>query len=98
MRNGRLTIDIFKGKVGHHFVVEEENVPPVELTLIEVNPLRNFAKLEREPFSLTFTSPGAGVLPQRIYTLRHAEAGLNQIFLVPVGGDAEKVTYQAVFN
>jgi hypothetical protein len=30
--------------------------------------------------------------------LRHATLGLRPIFLVPIAGSQEKVTYQAIFN
>jgi hypothetical protein len=93
-----LTVDMFSDKVGQVFVIEESDHPAIELTLIEVSPLRNYAKLKREPFSLCFTSRGSGVLPQRMYALRHAVLGLHSIFLVPVDGNNENVTYQAVFN
>jgi hypothetical protein len=92
------TIDIFSDKVGQPFVVDEPGVPAIELTLVEVVPLRNFANAARAPFSLLFTSRGSAVLPQRIYALRHAVLGLQMIFLVPIAGNSESVTYQAIFN
>jgi len=92
------TIDMFSDKVGQAFVVEEPDVPAIELTLVEVTPLRNFANAARAPFSLLFTSRGSTVLPQRIYALRHAVLGLQTIFLVPIAGNSESVTYQAIFN
>jgi hypothetical protein len=94
----QLTIDTFSDKVGQVFIIEEADYPAIELTLTEVSPLRNYAKLKREPFSLLFTSQGNGVLPQRMYALRHAALGLHSIFLVPIAGSNENVTYQAVFN
>jgi hypothetical protein len=93
-----LTIDMFSDKVGQAFVVEETGVPPIELTLIEAKALQNYGNAAREPFSLLFTSVGGAVLPQRIYPLRHATLGLRPIFLVPIAGSQEKVTYQAIFN
>ena len=92
------TIDMFCDKVGQAFVVEEPDFPAIELTLVEVIPLRNFANAARAPFSLLFTSRGSAVLPQRIYALRHATLGLQSVFLVPVAGNSESVTYQAIFN
>jgi hypothetical protein len=92
-----LTIDMFTDKVGQAFVVEELNVPATELTLAEVTALQNYVKAARAPFSLLFTSRENAVLPQRIYTLRHADLGPQTFFLVPTG-TKEKVTYQAIFN
>ena len=93
-----LTIKEFNGKVGDAFTIEESDFPAVELTLIEAKALPNFGKSPREPFSLLFTSQGAGVLPQRQYTLRHAVLGPQPFFLVPTGQKGEVVTYQAIFN
>jgi hypothetical protein len=98
MTLGLLTIDMFIDKVGHTFVVEEPNLPAIELTLAEVTPLHNYAKAAREPFSLIFTKPGPDVLPQRMYHLRHAALGLQCMFLVPIAGSRDKVTCQAIFN
>jgi hypothetical protein len=93
-----LTIEMFSGKVGETFVVEEPNVPAVVLTLTEAVAMRNYANTTRAPFSLLFTSRGSSVLPQRMYALRHAALGLHSIFLVPIAGSRESVTYQAIFN
>jgi hypothetical protein len=94
----RLTVDMFSDKVGHAFFVEMPDVPAVELKLTEVTPLQNYRKAPREPFSLMFTGPGGLILPQRRYALRHAALGPQWMFLVPVAGNKDKVTYQAIFN
>jgi hypothetical protein len=93
-----LTFDMFKDRVGETFVVEEKEMPAVELTLAEATPLRNYAKLARAPFSLIFTTKGVGQMMQRMYALRHPALGLHLIFLVPVGRDGDVASYQAVFN
>nr|WP_312083883.1 hypothetical protein [Brevundimonas sp.] len=70
------------------------------LTLVDVRPLT--ATLApgtmRTPFSLTFRSQSAVVLPQKTYGLRNAVMGVLQVFLVPVARDREGIVYQAVFN
>lgn len=93
-----LTLEMFSDKIGQGFVIEEPDMPAIELTLTEVKGLPNFANAPRAPFSLLFTSHGKGVLPQRMYPLRHAALGLHSIFLVPVGRDGDKASYEAVFN
>jgi len=93
-----LTIDMFSDKVGQAFVLEEPDLPAVELTLTEVKPIKNYANAARAPFSLLFTTQGVGVLPQRMYALRHAAIGLQSLFLVPIGKNGDTVTYQAIFN
>jgi len=93
-----LTIEMFADKLGQAFILEEEDVPAIEFTLSEATPLRNFANLPREPFSLIFVTRGIEPLPQRIYALRHADLGLRSIFLVPIGRKDDEVSYQAIFN
>ena len=93
-----LTIEMFADKLGQAFVLEEEDVPAIEFTLTEATPLRNFAQLPREPFSLLFVTRGVEVLPQRMCALRHADLGLHSIFLVPIGRQGDEVSYQAIFN
>jgi hypothetical protein len=66
--------------------------------LTEARPLPDYAKAARAPFSLLFTTQVGFVLPQRMYPLRHAALGLQSTFLVPVGRDGNKATYEAVFN
>ena len=98
MTDAPLTRELFSDKVGHTWVVNEPDVPAIELTLTEVESMRNYAKLKREPFSLFFTTKGNFVLPQRLYALRHAALGPMSIFLVPIGREGDVTTYQAVFN
>lgn len=93
-----LTIDVFSDKVGQVWTLDEPEAPPIEVTLIEVQPLKNYAKLKREPFSLLFTTTGNFVLPQRIYAMKHATLGAMSLFLVPVGREGDVTTYQSIFN
>jgi hypothetical protein len=51
----------------------------------------------RAQFSLYFTGPPQPILPQRIYRLAHPSLGDLELFLVPVGADADCVTYEAAF-
>lgn len=52
----------------------------------------------RGQFALIFIAPPGPVLPQRIYSLDHADMGPMDIFLVPISSDATGVRYQAVFT
>lgn len=92
------TIDMFADKIGGAFVVDEPDLPALELTLTEVTALRNYAQAARAPFSLIFTAGAKRLLPQRAYWLRHQKLGRQLMFLVPIAGTKEKVTYQAIFN
>jgi hypothetical protein len=93
-----LTRELFSDKVGQIWVIDEPEAPPIELTLTEVEPLKNYAKLKREPFSLLFATTGDFTLPQRLYGLRHGTLGPMTIFLVPIARHGDTTTYQAVFN
>ena len=52
----------------------------------------------RDLFSLYFHTGPVGVMPQGTYLMRHAGQGECDIFLVPIAGDADGVTYEAVFS
>ncbi|WP_294193300.1 hypothetical protein [uncultured Sphingomonas sp.] len=71
------------------------------MTLIAIEPLPSRPGISREAFSLIFKSASALVLPQRIYPMRNrALAGAQKVdvFIVPIGRDADGVRYQAVFT
>ena len=93
-----LSIDQFSDKIGQTFTVEEEGLPPIEMKLAEVTPLKNYANATREPFSLVFTTSGIGLLQQRTYHLHHASLGQKPFFLVPVGKKDDIISYQSIFN
>jgi hypothetical protein len=69
----------------------------VELVQAELSPWAH-ADATR-PFSLVFRGPPEPLLPQQIYRLEGEglESPLD-LFLVPVGPDAEGMRYEAVFN
>jgi hypothetical protein len=52
----------------------------------------------REPFRLVFHGPREPLLPQSIYRLEHAQLGALEIFIVPVGQDADATIYEAIFT
>jgi hypothetical protein len=71
----------------------------MHLTLIDIQPLKaHDPNSQRAPFSLVFKSNVQHVLPQAIYRVRNAVQGEVDMFLVPLGRDAQGVTYQAVYN
>ena len=69
----------------------------LQLFVAAVDPLPPH-RLREHPFSLMLRGPRTPVLPQAIYPLRHPRLGLIELFLVPVGQDAQATRYQAVFN
>jgi hypothetical protein len=52
----------------------------------------------RRPFSLVFEAQPGPVVPQRMYQVEHAAMGRLDLFLVPIGREAEAVLYEAVFS
>jgi hypothetical protein len=100
MADKLLIFEDFADKAGEVFLVNEEGVPAIPLTLQEAAPLDPaFApRGVRPPFSLIFLARDPRVLPQRIYRMEHRDLGDVSIFLVPVAKDAGGVRYQALFN
>lgn len=90
--------DFFE-RVGEEFRVAAGEAA-VALVLTEVTDLSRpeSPSPRRKPFSLIFRGPRTPALPQRIWPLEHAAFGRLEIFLVPIGPDAEGMRYEAVFN
>jgi hypothetical protein len=111
MRQSRvLTREYFTSRVGRAFQLEIDgaNVP---LTLSTVTPLPRPRQImpsgeeapipagtaRLDPFTLLFKGPTVSPLPQRTYTLS-ADGDSFQIFIVPVGKQADGYIYEAVFG
>lgn len=94
-----LTIEDFKPFQGESFTTRMENMDPVTLTLIKVEPLgQETQPAGRIPFALLFRGPGKIHLEQKIYRLAHGQKGRFDLFLVPVGPDRDGMLYEAIFN
>lgn len=100
---GTLTREDFLPHVGTAFEVVGTSVP-AGLTLLEARDLGlRPERLVRtgtraSAFSLRFRGPSAVLLPQQIWSLRHAVLGELAIFLVPIGRDEDGFLYEAIFN
>ena len=96
----QLTVDQFEPHVGTSFWVEFENGGKVELRLVRAAKVMESeaARLDRHPFSLYFIGPKSLSLPQQIYHVTHAQLEPMDIFVVPVGADANTYQYEAVFT
>ena len=72
----------------------------IELELVEVKGYLPQAQEQSgmERFSVFFDGPGNVRLPQRLYSLQHAQMGEFEIFLVPVSGNEKGFRYEVVFN
>ena len=94
-----LTPASFEGRSGERFALSSAGGESVEVELAEVRALGGDSDA-RDPFAVIFVAPLEPVLPQRIYTLQHAELGTFDLFLVPVGPDREGrgMQYEAIFS
>ena len=95
-----LSVGTFSAHVNSAFKVVEAPEPELHLELTEVRALGHQPRAPRpDPFALTFTGPPDRALRQQTYRLAHPVLGELEIFLVPIGPDAEgRLTYEAVFN
>jgi hypothetical protein len=92
-----MTLDTFTPHVGTAFQAETD-AGGVELVLADAAGARHEPMPgARPPFTLTFRGPVRPMLPQGTYPLTHPSLGGLDIFLVPIGADAEGVSYEAVF-
>jgi hypothetical protein len=89
---GAATADDFLAHVGTTFA----HVEGTDLCLADVT--RHGPGVQREQFSLIFTTDANAVLPQGIQTLHHPHLGDLALFLVPVGPGADGLhRYEAAF-
>ena len=90
------TVETFEPCVGDAFALTADS-GSVELVLASVRALGERPG-SRQPFALYFLGPPEPQLPQAIYRLEHAELGVLEIFIVPIGRDADGTRYQAIFT
>ena len=98
-----LTAGTFEARIGSTFRIVRDEGPALESELEAVEggggepaAAARAAGL-REPFSIVLRGPAEPLLPQRIYRLEHDELGPLELFLVPIGQDADGTRYEAVF-
>ncbi|GAC1375247.1 MAG: hypothetical protein NVSMB32_18230 [Actinomycetota bacterium] len=107
---GTLTYQTFAGRLEETFEIDLAGQPlpgapaggtglSVQVRLAEVSLGGGSARADGGPsFSLVFRGPGAPILAQRTYQVRHEQLGAFQLFLVPLAPDARGSRYEAVFN
>lgn len=93
----RLTLSDFSAHLGEPFRLQLDSRPGLELVLAEATPLGT-SLVTRQAFSLVFRGSRELYLPQQIYGLEHPVLGGLEIFLVPLGPDAEGSRFEAVFT
>jgi len=87
--------------VGSTFTVALSAPWDLELRLAEVSPLSpetSLAGASRAPFRMIFRGPAQPVHPQQTLPLDHSQLGRVEIFLVPIGPDAQGMLYEAIFT
>ena len=100
------TTETFAGRVGETFRIVPDGVAPIDTALVDVTALGGAATGaavagrggRTQAFSLVFRAPRGVRLPQQIYRMEHAVLGAFELFLVPIGPDAEGMRYEAVFT
>lgn len=92
----------FSQHINESFRIFNEPFGQVDSKLIEVSCLGNGSpedkgEEERSSFSIVFLGPNEPVLTQRIYPIEHDVMGHLDLFLVPIGPNADGMRYEAVF-
>ena len=88
----------FEEHLNTPFLIHYGGQAPLEAVLFEVKLHEPHDGPRKQPFSLYFRSSQRGALPQAIYQVEHEKMGPMEIFLVPIGPDAQGMRYEAVFN
>jgi hypothetical protein len=86
----------FAPHVNSKFRAQLGNGSTMELELINVE--EKSPSPRQEQFVLTFRAPSDAPPEQQIFTLQHEALGSGIMFLVPIGRDAGRLIYEAVFN
>ena len=102
----KLNIDDFEKRIGETFHVTHQEGEPFELELRRAD-VSQYHELEdenaqkereRKPFSVEFHSRRNEHVPQQLFSVKHDDMGEFDLFLVPLGPDAEGHRYEAVFG
>lgn len=87
---------MFSESLNSKFLLDREEGELISLELVEVKD--GYSDPRTESYALLFRGPSTFVLPQQIYRLKHDHLGEIDLFLVPVGRDANGSYYEVVFN
>lgn len=98
------TIATFSEQRGTTFRLSLASGETLDATLLQVTPLSakgpsgEELPRKRTPFSLIFRIPAPDRFEQKIYRMEHPEIGTFDLFLVPIGRDAEGFQCEAIFT
>lgn len=90
------THEQFAKNINTNFVAQHPQWGEVTLDLVTVSELRETPR--QRMFSLEFRGPADKPLGQGLCPLSHEAMGNEELFLVPVGLEADGFRYEAVFN
>jgi hypothetical protein len=96
--SAQLTEKEFSKHVNTKFRVKANQPVEIELTQVKGYPGRPEEQAGMERFSAYFQGPPDRFLEQKVYSIEHEGMGEFDLFLVPVGQDANGFRYEAVFN
>lgn len=94
-----LTANDFKPHVGEAYRLVPTEGEPVEAVLATVMDYERGLPEGRSPFTVTFRAPPGTALPQGMFRVEHERAEPLDLFIVPIGPDADAagMLYEAVF-
>lgn len=93
-----LSLAQFAPLVGQRFELHD-GAASYPAALLEARKLNGPPLLGREPFALLFEGPAAPLLPQHTYRVSHPQLRpAAEMFLVPIGRQADGVRYEAIFT
>lgn len=82
-----------------HYQTETGDTATVDLKLVEAKYTRHHAPEQGlENFALLFHGSNAVPLTQSTYAFEHEQLGRMDLFIVPVGADADNRYYECIFN
>jgi hypothetical protein len=92
----KLTKEAFSENLNTTFRIQLDAAGAAEVELLEV--VEGVSTPAQEQFSIVFRGPLEYFLPQHTYHVEHEKMGEMDIFIVPVGKEADGFRYEAVFN
>jgi len=95
-----ISCDVFMPHVGSAFKVGVGGPPIATFTLTSAVDLPQWRRKSapRSPFTLNLLGPPQPIVQQATYLFQHDVLGDMQLFVVPVGADANGVQYEIHFT
>jgi len=90
----------FQTQLDHTFSIHLDDGTTIDLQLVSMTELGSASKTgSRRPFSLHFLGPvSRQYLQQHTYPMVNETLGTLEIFIVPLGAEAGRMRYEAIFT